>query len=92
MKGTKFDAEKSPVIRPKKQKTSETSGDEDWNYLLDSKHHDLCFDQVQNLLGFGSGQAANKSDHDMQEVMESSSGKKLKNLNNDGKVRTYNYF
>lgn len=76
LKGTKFDAEKSPVIRPKKQKTSETNGDEDWNYLLDSKHHSFCFDQVQNLLGFGSGQA-NKSDNDMQDDMESYSGKNL---------------
>lgn len=53
IKGTKLDVEKSPVIRAKKQKKSEKSGDEDWHYLIGSKHHELCFGQTQHILGFG---------------------------------------
>lgn len=75
LKGTNLDAEKSPVIRPKKQKTSETNGDEDWNYLLDSKHQELCFNHVKNVLGFGSVPTNKSSDSEMQDDSENYSGK-----------------
>lgn len=52
MKGTKVDVEKSPVTRAKRQRTSESSGDDDWNYLLDSKYHGMCFDQIHHVLSF----------------------------------------
>lgn len=70
LKGIKSDIEKSPVIRAKKQKKCERSGDEDWNYLISSMHHDLCLDQTHHVLGFGQM----IGDNDM-EAEESAYGK-----------------
>lgn len=53
LKGTKADVERSPVIRAKKQKKCEKSGDEDWSYLISSKHHEVCLNQTGNILGLG---------------------------------------
>lgn len=58
LKGIDVDIKRSPVIRAKKQKTCDRNGESDWNYLLESKHHDLFHNQMNNILGFGVLQSA----------------------------------
>ena len=66
LKGTKSDVEKSPVIRAKKLKKCEKSGDEDWNYLIESKHHELCYDQTLNVLRMGRSNAETEMQTDVE--------------------------